>query len=81
MGYCNSADPRLTNGEWFIYAWQYGMLGHFFTALAEAMARADTENLNLLRAGFPDLVEGFESYSKVDGWWDSVLAKIGETRD
>ena len=66
---------KLTKGERFIIDWQYGISGGFYTALAEAIARADDVNLSKLRKGFPDEVDAFLSYSRVDGWWERVRAK------
>jgi hypothetical protein len=70
--------PQLTKGEEFIVKWQYRMLGDFKTALIEAICLADSQNLERLRLGFPDEVEGYLNYSRVEGWWQEVQRKAGK---
>jgi len=65
----------LTAPERAIVEWQYGMSGDFARTLMDAIARADTTNLNLLRLGFPNEVEGFERFSRESGWWERVQSK------
>ena len=67
--------PQLTAGEEFIVKWQYRLLGHFSTALIEAIKLADEANLERLREGFPHEVEGYINYSRLPGWWQEVQAK------
>ncbi len=62
----------LTNSERFIFEWQYRMLGDFKTALIEAICQADINNLEKLRLGFPDEVDGYINYSQTEGWWPKV---------
>jgi hypothetical protein len=66
---------NLTASELFIVEWQYRMLGDFKKGLIEAICRADEINLHKLSLGFPDEVEGYENYSRVDGWWRAVQEK------
>lgn len=68
---------KLNKSEEFIFMWQYRLLGHFRTALIEAICRADDDNLARLRLGFPDEVEGYINYSRVAGWWTEVQRKAG----
>lgn len=72
---------NLTISELFIVEWQYGMLGDFRKSLIEAICRADEMNLIKLSMGFPDEVEGYKNYARVDGWWETIQEKaeiIGE---
>lgn len=65
----------LTMSELFIVEWQYRVLGDFGKGLIEAICRADEINLHKLSLGFPDEVEGYKNYSRVDGWWKAVQEK------
>ena len=67
--------PQLTEGEEFIVKWQYHLLGDFKTALVTAIALADRGNLEKLRKGFQDEVEGYLNYSRKEGWWQAVQEK------
>jgi len=67
----------LDKGERFIVDWQYRLGGSFTTALAQAIAAADTKNLARLHLGFPDEVKAFVNFSTEDGWWENVQKKIG----
>lgn len=69
---------KLTESEQFAYDWQYGRLGTFSKALANAIAHSDTVNRERLRKGFPEQVRGIDSFQKVNGWWEAVIAKMGE---
>ncbi len=57
----------LTKSEEFILKWQHRALGSFYSALAEAIIRADPHNRELLAKGFPEEVKGIEMF-----WWDST---------
>jgi len=46
-----------------------GRLGHFFSHLFEAIARADAENLVRLRTGFPDQVRAWNGYKNENYYW------------
>ncbi len=72
---------ELTKGEAFIVMWQYQLLGDFKTALIHAIMVADESNLEKLRLGFPDEVESYLDYSRVDGWWRDLQSKIGKEED
>jgi len=67
--------PDLTEGEAFIYRWQYRMLGDFSTALIIAIQRADDRNLDRLARGFPVEVNAYLKYRNIEGWWQEVERK------
>ena len=69
----------LTNQEWRVYEWQYGLCGDFRKGLWQAIIRADDHNLNLLALGFPDEVNGYRKYAEEPGWWQEVEAKANQT--
>lgn len=64
--------------ELAVYEWQFKMSGSFKTALMEAIARADQDNLAKLASVFPNEVFGFVSFSRFDGWWEKVLKKVDQ---
>ena len=68
----------LTSEEDWIAKWQYGYLGHFHSALFDAICAADEGNLDRLSLGFPDEVEGYRKYTQQAGWWKKVQKKIGK---
>ena len=68
---------KLDKSEQFIFDWQYRMLGGFKTSLIDTIARADKHNLSLLRLGFPDEVDGYLNFTRVDDWWQDVKIKAG----
>lgn len=68
---------NLSKSEEFVILWQYRMSGHFKTALADAIGLADEGNLEKLRLGFPDEVQGYINYTQVEGWWKEVQRKAG----
>ena len=66
---------KLDKSEKFIFDWQYRLLGHFRTALIEAICQADDSNLAKLVLGFPDEVRGYINYARIPGWWEEVQIK------
>lgn len=68
---------KVNVGEALIIQWQYKMLGDFFIALIEAIARADIQNMAKLRKGFPELVDAYQCYTNIDGWWEELQKKVG----
>ena len=68
----------LTSEEDWIVKWQYGYLGHFYSALFKAICAADEENLGKLSLGFPDEISGYRKYTQQAGWWKEVQKKIGK---
>ena len=65
----------LSSEEEFVVKWQFRLLGHFKTALAELICLADDENLTRLEGGFPDEVRGYLDYTRTPGWWEMVKKK------
>jgi hypothetical protein len=55
-----------TDATKFVLKWQFGLLGDFQTALAQAIMKADDDNLARLRIGFPDQVDGFLQWNRGD---------------
>jgi len=70
-------ESKLTEGEQFVIYWQFGKLGHFRRALAEAFVRADEENTAKLALGFPEIAEAMSNFAHVSGWWRALLDKAG----
>lgn len=61
----------LTSSDWsesekWVIKWQYGLLGDFGEALANAISRADELNLFRLTLGFETEVIGFIAWSRGD---------------
>jgi len=63
---------NLNMGERHLVDWQYGGLGGFFTALWDAIRRADGGNLDRLGKGFPEDVEAYRRYSGEAGYWERI---------
>lgn len=59
-------SPAWTDSEKFIVKWQFGLLGDFYTALIDAIKRADEKNLARLELGFPAEVQGFRAWAYGD---------------
>ena len=59
-------SDQFTAGEKWIVQWQFRLLGDFNKALVEAIMRADDNNLQRLRNGFPDEVQGFLAWNRGD---------------
>jgi len=57
------ASPLIPAEKWVV-KWQFRLLGDFGTALAEAITRADDNNLERIAKGFPDEVAGFLDWSR-----------------
>ena len=66
------AIKDLNPGELFIFEWQYRRLGHFKTALINAIKTADLPNRNKLEKGFPNEVAAYRAYVSESGWWERV---------
>lgn len=64
--------------ELAVFEWQYRLCSHFYAALWEAIKRADDNNLDMLRLGFPTEVVGYYRFSNVSGWWPAVEKKFQE---
>lgn len=57
-------DKEMSDAEGYIYKWQIGQLGSFFTTLIEAIARADYENRAKLRKVYPELVDAYKAFTQ-----------------
>jgi len=62
--------------ELAVVKWQFGIYGHFFTALWKAIEFADEGNLMLLARAFPTEVNGYLQYTRQKGWWTRVKATL-----
>ena len=59
-------SDQWTDGEKFILEWKAGTMGHFRTALAETICRADLSNLSRLHKAFPEEVDAFKAWAHGD---------------
>ena len=60
------ASADWTAGEKAVIKFQFNMWGHFYTSLFETLQHADFINMEKLRKGFPDEVEGFLAWREGD---------------
>ncbi len=60
-------SPDWTNAEKQLIKWQFNLHGSFYTALFDAIQKADPINLKLLEKGFPDEVQGFRQWQNENG--------------
>ena len=67
---------ELTQGEKFVYSWQYQMLGSFMASLAIAISLADEKNTAKLALSFPEEVEAMGNFCNTSGWWDNLREKV-----
>jgi hypothetical protein len=67
---------NLTPAEEFIWKWRRHRMSDFRQALINVIQRADVHNLERLRLGFPDEVEGYVSYRLIPGWWDDIERRM-----
>ncbi|MCK5538836.1 MAG: hypothetical protein KAI79_18565 [Bacteroidales bacterium] len=68
---------ELSQGERFVFEWQYRMAGGFNETLALAFGKADGTNFNKLRKGFPEEGEAMWNFANTSGWWEEVQRKAG----
>ena len=59
-------SPQFTRGEKKYLEFQWHMAGGFYTSLWQTIARADNSNLEKLRAGFPEEVAAYLSWTRGD---------------
>lgn len=67
-------DLQETEKELFFYF--IGHSGSFMTALFDAILRADIQNKERLRMGFPQEVHVVERYKNEPGYWESVVKRL-----
>lgn len=68
-------EEVMTAEELIIWQWQYSFIGYFRKALMEVICRADEDNLERLRLGFPDEVKGYLLFKNENLWWETVQEK------
>lgn len=66
----------INRGEKRLYEWQFGLSGHFFKNLFDAIANADLRNLEKLEKGFPEEVEAYRKFISEEGYWQNLVKKI-----
>ena len=59
----------MTDSERKLCEWQLGLTGDFYTQLINAAMRADSNNFERLKLGFPELMEAIYLYKTKDGYW------------
>ncbi len=57
-------SPQFDEADRVVIFWLFHFFGDFRTALWEAICRADEENLERLRLGFPNEVEGYKRWTR-----------------
>lgn len=73
----NEEYRRLTVGEQSLYEWQFRTTGGFFSALWDAISRADSQNLYHLEKAYPSHVEAYNKFRGESGWWEDLLERVG----
>jgi len=66
----------LTEEERVIYEWQYYLDGGFRHQLMDSIAKADQDNLELLRRVFPVMVSAYERYAHERGWFEGIEKRM-----
>ena len=54
----------MTDSERKLCEWQLGLTGDFYTQLINAAMRADSNNFERLKLGFPELMEAIYLYKE-----------------
>ncbi len=67
---------RLEDDELIAIKWQYKVYGDFFTALFNAIIRADEGNLFRLGGGYPNEVRAYKRWTREEGWAQSIEDKL-----
>lgn len=68
---------KLTEGEQSLVKWQFKEHGGFWTAVWDAISKADGGNLNRMALAFPSHVKAYRNYTSVPGWWEELIARVG----
>lgn len=66
---------NLDPDELAVFKWQYSLNGDFYTALWEAIKKADDDNLDRIGYGFPIEIQGLRKYRQIESWWIEVERK------
>lgn len=66
---------KLNEGEKHLYDYYFGMSGSFYKALFDTITVADNDNLAKLQLAFPDEVGAYKSYSRVEGYWETLQVR------
>lgn len=67
---------RLNVGEQSLVKWQFKEHGGFWTALWEAICKADDGNLKRLESAYPLEVLAYRRYIGQMGWWENLLEQL-----
>ena len=67
--------------EQAIVKWQFGLYGHFYTALFNSIKMADEHNLAKLAKAYPIEVGGFIKFKEQEGWWEGVGERLRELNE
>lgn len=63
------------------YYYLKGRAGSFYTSLFDSIQRADTENIEKLRLGFPNEVKVIENFRNIPDYENQIIARIERTPD
>lgn len=68
---------NLSKGEAFLIDWQYRVLKGPAMELADAIAKSDTRNREVLDYFFPEYTQAIEDFQHKAGYWPAVEVKAG----
>jgi hypothetical protein len=68
-------SDELTEEESIILKWRFGRFGSFYTALMDAIFKADPDNRAQLAKAYPVHVSAVERYGNEPGWFSGLLKK------
>ena len=74
----NTNGDKLTHEEMELYYVVSGNGGSFKTSLFETIMRADVTNKAKLYLAFPRFVDVVIKYQNVEGYWESILERLGK---
>ena len=58
------------------YFYQQDQAGGFFTALLNALMKADHENFALLREAYPELADVVKKFRGTEGYWETLVFEV-----
>jgi len=67
---------HIEKGKAFIVKWQYGLLTGFEKNLAEAMNKADIDDIKKLMSVYPDEMSAMNNFKRTPNWWNSLLVEL-----